>query len=313
MLLTGSRSALAVALILVLGTPVPALADDAAQRFTSGIDLVLLDVCVKDTAGRFIPSLDSADFLVVENGRPQDVSFLSAAGTVPLTVVLLIDRSASMAGGKLERAVEAATRFSGLLGPQDELEILTFNHRTERVFAFGDHRTGVIPALESIEAIGATGLYDALLVAANDLGRIRRTRPDAREVVLVLSDGEDTASLIGFEEVLASLRRSGALVYSVSLRAGARGEWLGANWPLLQFARDTGGRALGVPQLDALPALYGEIGEEVRHLYRIGYVSKDERRDGQWRTISVHVPAYRARVRARAGYYAPKGAPGKER
>ena len=128
--------------------------------------------------------------------------------------------------------------------------------------------------------------------------------PETREVIIVLSDGEDTASVVGFDEALPVLRRSGALVYALSLRADAKGVWLGATWPLLELARDTGGRTLSVPILDKLPALYEEIAAEVRHLYRIGYVSNDERRDGQWRQVAVRVLTRDARVRTRAGYYA---------
>lgn len=277
------------------------------RRYTSGVDLVTLDVCVRDPAGRFLTGLTTDDFLVLENGKPQRISFVLPSGAVPLRAVLLIDRSASMHGSKIERAVEAAELFSRLLGPDDQLEIIAFNDRAERVHAFHDDRAQVPVALTSVNSIGATSLYEALLVAADDLVRARRDAlPEARDAVIVLSDGEDTASRIGFEEVLPALRRSGALVYTVSLREGAEGEWLGATWPLLALARDTGARALGVTRLDALPALYAEIGEEVRHLYRIGYVSSDERRDGQWRSVSVRVLSRDARVRTRAGYYASR-------
>ena len=276
-------------------------------RFTSGVDLVSLDVCVRDSTGRFLSDLSPDDFLVLENGKLQRISFLMPSGAVPLTAILLIDRSASMSGVKLERAVEAAELFARLLGRDDQLEIVAFNQRAERVHVFGDDQAQVPVALASIQATGGTALYDALLVAANDLVRERHDAlPETREAIIVLSDGDDTASLVGFDEVLPVLRRSGALVYTVSLREGAKGEWLGANWPLLALARDTGARALGVPRLDALPALYAEIDAEVRHLYRIGYISNDEHRDGQWRTVSVRVRPRDANVRTRAGYYASR-------
>ena len=275
--------------------------------FKAGVDLVPLDVCARDASGGFLTDLTADDFLVLENGKPQRISLLLPSGAVPLTAILLIDRSASMYGPKLERAIEAAGLFARRLGPDDQLEIIAFNHRAERVHAFGDDPARVPAALASLKTDGSTSLYDALLVAANDLARARAgALPETREVVIVLSDGEDTASLVGFEEVLPVLRRSGALVYTVSLREGTEGEWLGASWPLLALARDTGARALGVPRLDALPALYAEIDAEVRHLYRIGYVSADDRRDGRWRTVSVRVLSRDARVRTRAGYYAAR-------
>jgi len=225
---------------------------DSTPRFKAGVDLVSLDVCVRDGWGRFVPDLSAEDF----------------------------------------------------------------NHRATRVHTFGEDPSHVPTALSSsIGAIvssadfgtGSTALYDALLVAANEVTRARGgALPETREVVVLLSDGEDTSSRVGFEEVLPVLRRSGALVYSVSLQANERGEWLGAPWPMLALARDTGARAQGVPTLDALPGLYREIVTEVRRLYRLAYVSNDTRPDGRWRTISVRIPSRDARVRTRAGYYAPR-------
>ena len=274
-------------------------------RFKGGVDLVTLDVCVRDATGRFLTDLTPDDFLVLEDGKPQRPSFVLPSGTLPLRAVLLIDRSASMSGAKLTRAVEAAALFARRLEPDDTLGIITFNQQAARIHAFGDDPLRAATSLGSLTATGSTSLYDALLVAANDLARARNDAlPDTREAVIVLSDGQDTASRVGFEEVLPVLRRTGALVYSISLRTNEKGAWLGATWPLLAMALDTGGRALSVPNLSALPGLYAEIDAEVRHLYRIGYVSTDERLDGRWRNVSVRVISREARVRARAGYYA---------
>lgn len=296
-----------VALLLAVQLT-PSTATDLPQTFKSSVDLVSLDICVRDPSGGFMANLTADDFLVLENGKPQRVLFVVPSDAVPLTVLLLIDRSASMRGQKLERALGAVTQFLKLLRPKDQLAILAFNQRTVRAHAFGDDPARVPAALASLKATGTTALNDALLVAANDLVRARRgDLPETREAIIVLSDGEDTASLVGFEEVLPVLRRTGSLVYAISLRTDARGEWLGASWPLLALARDTGGRALGVPRLAALPDLYRDIDAEVRHLYRIGYLSADKRRDGQWRSLSVRVISRDARVQTRAGYYAAHG------
>lgn len=310
------RSAALAVLVALFVTPIhaqsPAPAADgrgpvpASQtRFTQGVDLVALDVCARDTTGRPLPNLAAGDFLVLENGKPQSVSIVMPADAVPVTVVLLIDRSMSMDGPKLARAQEAARLFVSQLRSQDRLEIVAFNRQASRVVAFSDDRSVAATALTSIHASGTTSLYDALLVAANDLTRARGgAEPQTREVIILLSDGEDTASVVGFDEALPAVRRSGAIVYTLSLRTDAKGGSVGAPWPLLQLARDTGGRAHSVSVLDQLPQLYAEIAAEVRHLYRIGYVSNDERHDGRWREVVVRVTTTDARVRARAGYYA---------
>ena len=290
---------------------------DGSSLFKAAVDLVPLDVCVRDASGRFVPDLAANDFLILENGKPQQVSFLVPSSAVPLKAVLLIDMSHSMYGAKLNRALESAKEFAARLSPADRVEVIAFNRRTMRLHGFDEdpaHLVSILTssmegALRSIGATGSTALYDAVLVAINDLVKSRAgVMPDTREVVIVLSDGEDTSSRVAFEEMLPAVRRSGVLVYSVSLRADERGEWLGASWPLMQLARDTGAQALGIPRLEALPELYREISAEVRHLYRLAYESNDERRDGQWRTILVRVPSRDARVITRAGYYAPRPA-----
>lgn len=274
-------------------------------RFQNGVDLVSLDVCAKDPTGRPLSDLTVDDFLVLENGKRQSVSILMPSGTVPLTAVLLIDHSMSMDGAKLARAQQAAHLFASQLRPEDHLEIIAFNQQAKRLLGFRDDPAQAAEALSSIRAWGTTSIYEALLVAVNDLVRARDgMEPTTREVIIILSDGEDTASIVGFDEALPVVRRSGAIVYALSLRTSTKGEWLGATWPLLELARDTGGRTLGVPSLEKLPALYAEIAAEVRHLYRIGYVSSDQRRDGQWRQVAVRVLTRDARVRTRAGYYA---------
>jgi VWFA-related protein len=286
-----------------------------APEFKAGVDLVSVDVCVRDASGRLLPDLSAGDFLILENGVPQRVEFLVPSSAVPLTAVLLIDVSSSMSGAKLTRALAAAAQFAALLRPDDRLAIIAFNRRARMIHGFDDGARSAAATLASdIAAVmawreqhsnGSTALYDALLVAVNELARARRaSTSQTREVVVLLSDGEDTSSHVGFEDVRSVLRRSGALTYSVSLRADDRGRWQAPAWPMLTLAQDSGARAVGVAGLEELPELYREIVVEVRNLYRIGYVSTDSRRDGRWRTISVGVPAFDARVRAKAGYYA---------
>jgi Ca-activated chloride channel family protein len=279
----------------------------ARAQFRADIDLVTLDVCVRDTAGRFVESLTSDRFVILENGVPQQVTVFEAADRLPLNVVLLLDRSASMYGEKLDRARTAALEFASLLGPEDRLEIIAFNQRAAIVQAAGAEPSALPMALNRLSAIGSTALYDAMVIAANEIARSRRKSEGyTRDLVIVLSDGDDTASLVGFDEVLPVLRRSGALVYGLSLRDGEAGETLGATWPLQQLARDTGAVAVAVPHLSSLSDLYAQINQEVRQLYRLGYVSSDKRADGQWRQLSVRVDVPDARVRTRAGYYAAR-------
>ncbi len=299
--------AAASAAVWLLANPFELIASDRMRPFRAAIDLITVDVCVRDAAGRFIPTLNADDFVVLENGKPQQVQFFTPGGHVPLRAVLVIDRSASMRGLKLTRAIEAASQFAAALGPEDQLEVVAFNEHAIVIHPFDRPAAEARASLSGVTPAGMTALNEALLVAADHLARARRTRgADVRETIVLLSDGDDTASSIDFQEVLVAVRRSGVIVYGISLRTAPDGKWLGANWPLLQLAADTGGRAVGVTTLDALPDLYREIDAEVRHLYRLAYVPKAPGVKGEWRSISVRVPGHDARIRARTGYYASR-------
>jgi VWFA-related protein len=279
----------------------------AHAQFRTDVDLVTLDVCVRDASGRFVGNLVAGDFVVLENGVSQRVTLFQSADPLPLNVILLLDRSASMYGEKLDRAKTAVLEFTKWLRSEDRVEIIAFNQRATIVGAGAESNTEWLTDLTGLSALGATALYDAMVLAANQIARAHRADPagrHTRDVIVILSDGEDTASMNAFDEVLPLLRRSGALVYGLSLRAGRDGQTLGATWPLQQLARDTGARAVGVPQIATLSRLYAEINQEVREMYRLGYVSTDARANGEWRQLVVRVTAADAQARTRAGYYA---------
>ena len=278
-------------------------------KFSSGVDLVALDVCVKDRDGRFIPGLTADEFLVLDNNRLRTIEFFSADGRVPLTVVMLVDRSASMADGKLERAKAAARTFIQALRPGDLLEVITFGDRSERRLAFSTDRAAAEQAIDELSAEGATALFESLAIALRDLEQARRRQAiDYRQAIIILSDGEDTRSVLTFDDLLEDARRSGVLIYGLSLRADEKGRALPTPRTLLQLAHDTGGRAVAVEDRETLGAVYEEIGAELRHLYRVAFApAANTPHDGSWRRISVRVRDHGdVRVRTRAGYYAPR-------
>ena len=284
---------------------------ESLPRFRAAVDVVAVDVCVKGRNGQFLPGLSADDFLILDGNTPQSVAFFSAEERVPLAVVLLIDRSASMSGPKLKRAKEAAAAFLRTLRPDDLVEVIAFNDHTSRLFSLwplwkveGDLMS---QAISDLSASGRTALYEAVTVGLRDLARAQRdATEDSRAAIVVLSDGEDTSSIIGFDDVLEDVRRSGVLVYAISVRTGKNSRWLAPLRELAQFAYDSGGQAVAVRSLASLVPVYEEIGTELRHLYRLGYVPAPMSQDGRWHSISVRVPGKDVRVRARSGYYAPR-------
>lgn len=280
--------------------------EPSAPRFRSGIDLVALDVCVTDREGRAVASLNATDFLVFEDRVPQRLTFFSAEGEIPLTAVVLIDRSSSMRGSKLERAKAAAVTFLRQLRSEDVSEVMAFNQHAERVVPFGTATDAAVGLVDGIEADGQTALFESLLVAVRDLrARRRADGTPHREALVVLSDGEDTASHLVFEDVLEDVQRAGVIVYGVSLRTDERDRRLPPLREFAQLAHDSGGRATAVRDVTMLDAVYADIAAELRHMYRLAYVPAAPG-DGRWRPVTVRVLNPDARIRTRTGYYSSR-------
>jgi Ca-activated chloride channel family protein len=131
-----------------------------------------------------------------------------------------------------------------------------------------------------------------------------------RQAIIVLSDGEDTSSLLPFEEVLDLAKRSETAIYSIGLRAGegtgvsAKG-FKEAEFVMRQFSQETGGRSFFPNQIADLAGIYGQISDELSSQYTVGYTSKNPKRDGTWRRVVVRVVRPNLTARTKLGYFAP--------
>jgi Ca-activated chloride channel family protein len=281
-----------------------------ASSFRGGVDLVALDVCVKDRNGRPTAGLNRDDFLILDNNVPQQIALFTTADRVPLAVSLLVDTSQSMAGAPLDRAKAAAAAFIASLGPDDLVEVISFNDTADIRYRLGaDHYLARL-SLNDLWSTGMTALYQTVLASVRGLERAQQDRSiEYRNVVIALTDGENTRGRLAFDDMLDAVRRSGVIVYTVSLRTERRHRSVVPGWQMAQLAHDTGGRALAVRDPEDLTGMYQEIGAELHHLYRIGYVPTPIARDGSWRRISVRVSNRDVVVRTRSGYFAPRAAP----
>ena len=303
----------AVVSFVVLASPGPsAQAGGAAQQtpaFRAGVDLVSLNVTVTDgNTSRYITDLAQDDFSVFEDGVKQEVTFFNKTN-LPIALALMLDTSASM-DTKLQTAQEAATGFVRRLRPQDLAEIIDFDSRVNIAAPFTGNVADLEQAIRKTSAGGSTSLYNALYVALKDLKKIVATNVEEirRQAVVVLSDGEDTSSLLPFEEVLDLAKRSETAIYTIGLRGTDVGENRGfkeAEFALRQFARETGGRAFFPSQASELGTIYGEISDELSSQYTVGYTSKNPRRDGGWRRVVVRVNGRPLTPRTKQGYFAP--------
>ena len=283
-------------------------ADEALPSFRAGVDVVSLNVTVTDADNRFITDLDREHFQIFEDGVLQEITFFSRA-RLPIALSVLIDTSASM-DKRMRTAQEAAIGFSRSLGPDDLAEIIDFAGRVEILQNFTNDLELLGDAIRRTSAGGSTSLYNALYVALKDLSKAPlRPSEVRRQAIVMLSDGEDTSSLITFDEVLELAKRSETGIYTIGLQEeeDERSGFREADFVLRQLAYETGGRAFFPEDVNDLPAIYQQISDEISSQYSVGYISANPLRNGQWRQTVVRVDRERTTARTKQGYYAPTG------
>jgi Ca-activated chloride channel homolog len=278
--------------------------------FRAGVELVSLNVTVTDGTQKYVTDLTSEDFQVYEDGVKQEVTFFNKTN-LPIALALLLDTSASMEA-KLPTAQEAAIGFARKLRPQDLAEVIDFDSRVVVLQNFSNTLPDLEQAIHKTSAGGSTSLYNAVYIALKDLKKVvaKNTEEIRRQAIVVLSDGEDTSSLLPFEEVLDLAKRSETAIYSIGLRTpdGPGTTTKGfkeAEFVLRQFSQETGGRAFFPNQLSDLASVYGQIADELSSQYTVGYTSRNPKRDGSWRRIVVRVNRPNLTARTKLGYFAP--------
>ena len=303
------RTALAATATLLGAT---LLAQQRPPTFEVGIDVINLNLSVTDGRNRYVTDLKENDFAVFEDGIRQELSLFTHEN-LPISLSLLIDTSASMQE-KLPVAQAAAVRFTKTLRPQDLAQVVQFNDRATVLQDFTAELAALEEAITRTQAAGPTALHNALYIALKDLGRQKKAGELRRRAIVLLSDGEDTASLVTDEQVLELARKTEIGIYSISLRSSrgqdrSRMNFSQAEYVLNSLSRETGGQAFFPNSLSELDSVYDRIAEELRTQYGLGYVSSNRRRDGRWRRIVVRVPERTdIQIRHKLGYYAPTGA-----
>jgi Ca-activated chloride channel homolog len=287
----------------------PAAASQPTQRpsFRGGVDVVSLNVTVTDQSRNFVTSLEQGDFVVFEDGVKQDVTYFNKS-QLPVALSLLLDTSASMED-KLRLAQEAAIGFVRRLKPDDIAQIIDFDNRVSILQQFTSERPALETAIRQTVPNGSTSLHNAIYISLKELKKVRATSSGdvRRQAIIVLSDGEDTSSLVPFEEVLDLAKRSEVIVYTIGIRGrdlGARG-FPEAEFVLKQFAQETGGRAFFPTGATELDAIYSQIADELAAQYALAYSSRNPRRDGQWRRIVVRTTRPELAARTKQGYFGP--------
>lgn len=289
--------------------------------FKSASSLVALNVTVTDSAAKYVSGLQPADFVVYEDGVKQDVQFFESA-SVPVDLIVLIDTSSSMSD-KVDVVREAASGFLNTLRPGDRGAVVAFANGVNVLQPFTDDRSLLDQAVRKAGAHGETALYNAVYISLKQFGRAAHGSRDVRrQAIVVLSDGEDTASLVNLDDVMAIARKMGVNIYTVSLQAKnpvARSEERGrrflsrADDAMKMMARETGAQAF-FPSAPDLKRVYSAIATELANQYSIGYVPVDTRQDGRFRRVMVQIitrpelhprtrPGYTAEGRSASSVY----------
>jgi Ca-activated chloride channel family protein len=283
-------------------------AQEKSQVFRAGVDVVSLNVTVVDGQGHYITDLADANFSVFEDGVKQDLTFFNKSN-LPIALSLLIDSSASMEQ-RMPIAQEAAIGFARKIRPQDLGQIVDFDSRVEILQGFTNKPEELEKAIKATSSGGSTALHNAVYISIKELAKVRAKNPDEirRQAIVLLSDGEDTSSLVSFEEVLELAKRSETAIYTIGLQPRETSQLKGfreAEFVLRQFAQETGGRAYFVQKAEDLKDIYSQIADELSSQYTMGYAPKNVKRDGAYRRLVVQVDRPNATTRTKRGYYAP--------
>jgi VWFA-related protein len=262
------------------------LASAPQTTFKSGVEVVELDVSVT-RGGVPVVGLTARDFALTDNGAAQEVASVTLE-QLPLSVTMVLDTSQSVAGQRLQHLVQAGTGLAAALHPEDRAALVTFSHAVDlRVPMTGD-LTAIRDALGAMNGSGATALRDAVHLALQ-LQPHDQTRP----LMLVFTDGHDTASWLTEDAAIDSARRAGVVIHVVRVESDAF---------LDKLTQISGGRSWSATSDRQLQDLFTKALDEMRARYLLTYTPRGVRQTG-WHELKVKLKSGSADVTARRGYF----------
>lgn len=289
------RSGLTAALCALLGLTL------AAQEpiFKSGTRVVPVIATVMDSSGRLVPGLQKEDFTILDNGKPQEISFFLNE-TTPFTVVVMLDYSASMTAN-LDLLKAAAEQFLLRMLPADRGQVGSFSDKIQLSGTFTSDRDELIAALDELQFGNPTRLYDAIDASLAALRPV-----EGRKVVLVFTDGDDTASRLGLGDVLERAREEEVMVYAIGLESeffnGQRQVRTRPDRGLKRLAEETGGGYFELKKTDELAPTFTRVAQELHSQYTLGF--SPATLDGKEHKLALKLRDGRMVARARKSYIA---------
>lgn len=274
---------------------------------------VQLPIAVVEKNGRFVTDLPQSAFEIYEDNVKQEIESFAAKSDLPLDIALMMDTSNSVKPKlKFERDAAVSFIYTALRARKDRALFLTFDSELELQQDFTDRLDLLTKAIDKVKARGETRLYDAVYRICEE--KMMNVQGRRRAIVLI-TDGEDTASDKTLKDAINIAQRSETSVFVISTKAGGFfGVQAGTvdreeDKDLKQLAEDTGGRAFFTGQIVELERSFSSVANELRSQYLIAYSPTNEKYDGKFRKIEVRIPGNKdLKIRARKGYEAhPRG------
>jgi len=272
-------------------------------------DLITFTVTVTDTYGRYVSGLGKNAFTVMDDKKPQEITFFSDDDS-PVSVGVIFDVSGSMGGDKIRRARDALSKFIQTSHDSDEYFLIAFNSRAQLLLDKTRDGNAVLDKLSFVQTKNNTALYDACYLGVEKVQR----GAHPKRALLLISDGQDNNSRYTFNELRRLLKESDVTLYGIGILSGSdAGSSLGMEGQgiLDELASVSGGKAFFPRSAPEMDDIFEQIALELRHQYSIGYKPKDFSNDGRWHRIKVKVTPPRGLpklfVRSKDGYYAIPG------
>ena len=269
--------------------------------FRSGTELVDLYVTVTDDDGRLVPNLEENDFTILDNDQPQEIA-LFGNEVRPINVVVMLDSSISTTN-VMHLIMGGAEQFLIRMLPDDRAKVGAFNDKIEVLPAeFVGDRDELIRALDELDFGNETRLFDAIGASLDSLQGV-----EGRKVVLVLTDGQDSASQTGWRDVLEQAIAEEVMIYSIGLEVeyfdGVRNRRTRPDRSLRRLAEETGGGYFELQETDELGSTFTRVSQELHSQYVLGFAPSVP--DGRIHDLNVRVAGRGMRARARQSYVAP--------
>jgi Ca-activated chloride channel family protein len=272
--------------------------------FRSSTRTVPLYATVVDAQGRLVPDLAKEDFDILDENKPQVID-LFLTEIQPITVVVMLDTSASMTGN-LKLLAQAAEQFLLRLLPEDRGRVGAFNDKIQFASEFTSNRDNLIGALKDLDFGNPTRLYDAIDASITELQDF-----EGRRVVLVFTDGDDTGSRIDSGDVLDRAREEEVMIYAIGLQTdyfnGVSRVRSKPDRGLRRLADETGGGYFELEKTADLAPTFTRVAQELHSQYVLGFTP--QQLDGKVHRLSVRVKRAGLTARARKSYVAAREVP----